>query len=159
MKCQVWLTFKWHLEAVEEAVKLHMSLVLDDINVNKPPSRGWDMDLKNQKLKRNVTIWIWYHKEVENKMFYHRLTRTAPMKHSTCIIFIKFTWKCIILSLETSCFNDSNVIPQCRSTWKNTVSNLSTWTDVWANSINPDQMLQNAASDQGLHCFILFKQV
>ena len=25
----------------------------------------------------------------------------------------------------------------------------------WANSVDPDQMLQNAASDQGLHCLPL----
>ena len=29
---------------------------------------------------------------------------------------------------------------------------------VWANSIDPDQMLQNAASDQGLHCLSLIQQ-
>ena len=28
----------------------------------------------------------------------------------------------------------------------------------WANSIVPDQMLQNAASDQGLHCLPLLQQ-
>ena len=29
---------------------------------------------------------------------------------------------------------------------------------VWANSVNPDEMLQNAASHQGLHCLPLFQQ-
>ena len=29
---------------------------------------------------------------------------------------------------------------------------------VWANSVDPDQMLQNAASDQGLHCWLLIQQ-
>ena len=29
---------------------------------------------------------------------------------------------------------------------------------VWANSVDPDQMLQNAASDQGLHCLPLIQQ-
>ena len=28
----------------------------------------------------------------------------------------------------------------------------------WTNSVDPDQMLQNAASDQGLHCLLLIQQ-
>ena len=28
----------------------------------------------------------------------------------------------------------------------------------WANSVDPDQMLQNAASDQGLHCKPVIQQ-
>ena len=28
----------------------------------------------------------------------------------------------------------------------------------WPNSLDPDQMLQNAASDQGLHCLLLIQQ-
>ena len=28
----------------------------------------------------------------------------------------------------------------------------------WANSVDPDQMLQNAASDQGLHCLPLIQR-
>ena len=30
---------------------------------------------------------------------------------------------------------------------------------VWANSVNPDQMPQNVASDQGLHCLPLVQQI
>ena len=32
---------------------------------------------------------------------------------------------------------------------------LSIQTQAWANSVDPDQMMQNAASDQGLHCLEL----
>ena len=35
---------------------------------------------------------------------------------------------------------------------------LSSWTYIWANSVDPDQMPQNAASDQGLHCLPLILQ-
>ena len=28
----------------------------------------------------------------------------------------------------------------------------------WANSVDPDQMLHYAASDQGLHCLLMIKQ-
>ena len=34
-----------------------------------------------------------------------------------------------------------------------------TWTGTLANSADPDQMLQNAASDQGLHCLLKFLRV
>ena len=29
---------------------------------------------------------------------------------------------------------------------------------VWANGVDPDQMLQNLASDQGIHCLPLIRQ-
>ena len=34
-----------------------------------------------------------------------------------------------------------------------------TWTGILANSADPDQMLQNAASDQGLHCLLKLQEV
>ena len=34
-----------------------------------------------------------------------------------------------------------------------------TWTGTLANSADPDQMLQNAASDQGLHCLLKLQEV
>ena len=34
-----------------------------------------------------------------------------------------------------------------------------TWTETFANSADPDQTLQNAASDQGLHCLLKLWEV
>ena len=34
-----------------------------------------------------------------------------------------------------------------------------TWTGTLANSADPDQMPQNAASDQGLHCLLKLQEV
>ena len=34
-----------------------------------------------------------------------------------------------------------------------------TWTGTLANSVDPDQMPQNAASDQGLHCLLKLQEV
>ena len=35
----------------------------------------------------------------------------------------------------------------------------NTWTGTLANSAEPDQKLQNAASDQGLHCLLKLQEV
>ena len=48
------------------------------------------------------------------------------------------------MCIHTVCF--------CREIKKTTIITLSIGTDRLLQRVDPDQMLQNAASDQGLHC-------
>ena len=55
-------------------------------------------------------------------------------------------------------------VPSGLTVWVNkkklfTLEILQYWNrQAWANSIDPDQMLQNMLSDQGLHCLPLIQQ-
>ena len=47
------------------------------------------------------------------------------------------------------------VMLECRVKWVI----YQTWTGTLANNADPDQMLQNVASDQGLHCLLRSQKV